>query len=165
MGQIGFMLGMDYKDPVRVGIDKSFADADWKRTFWDTKYCQEKASVKDSCVTLFEEIAEQTLSDPSSTYKTGVTVNHIFANCDTQGARCITTAKDSDKKIVSTGEYQLRYNHQPRKVRQYHGWHQRVSLHRCQQWRERSLHSQSRLHYRAGSEEQLQAMRAQVPRS
>lgn len=96
---IGFMLGMDYKDPVRVGIDKSFADADWKRTFWDTKYCQEKASVKDSCVTLFEELAEQTLSDPSSTYKTGVTVNHIFANCDTQGARCITTAKDSDKKL------------------------------------------------------------------
>lgn len=100
---VGFMVGMDVRDPTRTSTDNVWgiysepeltAQVEWRRTFWDGAYCTTNkvfGGRKQACDAVFVYQATLALSPGTdSNYTEGTTVRDLFADCEfaKQGVAC-----------------------------------------------------------------------------
>eukprot|EP01047_Picozoa_sp_COSAG01_P072682 COSAG01_NODE_11623_length_1893_cov_1.449833_1_plen_328_part_10 len=106
------MLGMDYKDPVRTGIDDAFGRTAWKKQLWDSKYCQTSTASQEYCDIIFKTSAENALGLPEAdataynqTFPLNTDPKVIFGDCTVSaGAGCVTSTLQEDKAYCSTAD-------------------------------------------------------------
>jgi hypothetical protein len=107
---IGFMIGMDVRDPTRTSTDNAWgvysntelaAQTEWRKTFWDGSYCT-TAKVfggrKQACDAVFKYHATNALLDADSNFTAGTQISDLFADCRVaaSGLPCKPSTLDVD---------------------------------------------------------------------
>lgn len=90
---VGFMVGMDVRDPARTSTDNAWgvytgteldAQKEWRKSFWGGSYCTTSKTFggrKQACDAVFNYHATNALLDPTSNFTEGTQIADVFADC------------------------------------------------------------------------------------